>query len=192
MNKIVLKIIAVSLVALAILTSCDSNQSLQQFYVDSSEKEGYITTSIPKTIVGIDDSKLSADAQKAYQSIEKINVLALPYDAGNVSQLETETAQLESILGNEKYELLMSHNSEGVKVKVLFDGSQDAIDEIIVYGSSPKMGLGVARILGDDMNMGAIMAMMQEMNSSDIDVNGVMGMMKNMGLDVGAPAAASE
>ena len=70
--------------------------------------------------------------------------------------------KLDKIFENEKYELLMSHSSDGVKMKMMFDGSQDAIDEIIVYGRSDEMGLGVARILGDDMNVSEIMAMIQE------------------------------
>jgi len=182
MNKLILKVVALSMIAMALLTSCQNEESLQQFYVDSSEKEGYITTSIPKTIVGIDASNFTPDSRKAYESIEKVNIIALPAKEDNKVLLEAESAKLDKIFKNEKYELLMSHNSDGIKLKMMFDGSQDAIDEIIVYGNSPEMGLGVARILGNNMNMSSIMKMMEEVQGDKIDSNGLKGLIKGMGM----------
>ncbi len=192
MNKLIVKVISISLVAIALLTSCQTDPSLQQYYVDSSEKDGFVTTSIPKTIVGIDASTMSEDSRLAYESIDKINVVALPYRDGNESQLEQETTALESIFKNEKYELLMSHNSNGMKMKLMYDGTQDAIDEIIVYGSAPKMGLGVARVMGDDMNVNAIMAMLQEMDTNNMDATAIVSMMEGLGMGTKKDAPATE
>jgi hypothetical protein len=185
MNKLIFRVIALSLVSLGFLTSCDNEDSLQQYYVDHSESEGFISTSIPKTIAGIDADKLSEESAKAYNSIDKISILALPLTDKNKTTYTTETEKLDKIFKNEKYELLMSHNSDGMKMKMMFDGSQGAIDEIIVYGNSPEMGLGVARILGDDMNMGSILNMMKELESQNINPTGIQSMMKGMGMPMG-------
>jgi hypothetical protein len=185
MNKLIFKVIALSLVAIGLLTSCDNEDSLQQYYVDHSESEGFISTSIPKTIAGIEADKLSKESANAYNSIDKISILALPLTDKNKATYTTETEKLDKIFKNEKYELLMSHNSDGMKMKMMFDGSQDAIDEIIVYGNSPEMGLGVARILGDDMNMGSILNMMKELESQNINPTGIQTIMKGMGMPMG-------
>lgn len=192
MNKLILKVIAVSITLMAVLTSCQNEESLQQFYVDSSEKDGFITTSIPKSIIGIDASNFSNDSREAYESIEKVNLVALPLKDDNKALFESESQKLDRIFKNEKYQLLMSHSDDRMKLKMMYDGSQEAIDEIIVYGSSPQMGLGVARILGDDMNMNAIMKMMQEVQGSDLNVEGLMGVMGNIGISLPQDSSISE
>lgn len=184
MNKLILKIVAISLTAMALLTSCSNEESLQQFYVDSAEKDGFITTSIPKSILGVDASKFSPESREAYESIEKVNLIALPAKDDNKDLYLTESAKLDKIFQNEKYELLMSHSSDGVKMKMMFDGSQDAIDEIILYGRSDDMGLGVARILGDDMNVSEIMAMIQEVGGKDINTSGLQSIIGGLGMPV--------
>ncbi|SCY09203.1 protein of unknown function [Nonlabens sp. Hel1_33_55] len=185
MNKLIFKVIAISLTAMAMLTSCEKEESLQQFYVDSAEKDGFITTSIPKSILGLTASNFSEDSQKAYESIDKVNLIALPAKEENKALYEIESRKLDQIFENDKYELLMSHSSDGIKMKMLFDGSQDAIDEIIVYGRSDEMGLGVARILGDDMNVSEIMAMIQEVQGNDLNTSGMKSIIGGLGLPVG-------
>ena len=192
MNKLILKIIALSLTAMTLLTSCNDEESLQQFYVDSTEKDGFITTSIPKTILGLDESKFTPDSRKAYQSIDKVNIIALPAKEENKEQIQVESEKLNAIFKNEKYELLMSHSDDNVKVKMMYDGSRDAIDEIIIYGSSPDMGLGVARVLGNDMNVGDIMKMMKELNGNDLDPEAIKGIMGGLGIPNETMKASAE
>ncbi|QJP35596.1 DUF4252 domain-containing protein [Nonlabens sp. Ci31] len=183
MNKIILKIVLLTLAATAALTSCDSDPTLQSYIVDSGEKEGFISTSIPKTILGIDDSKLSEDAQKAYNSVSKVNILVYPKTDKNVVTFEKESAQLNNILKGEKYKTLMTHNQDGMKAKFLYQGDKDSIDEIIVFGTSDDMGMGVARILGKDMNLSGMMKMMKELEKIDIDPAGMKGILETMGID---------
>ncbi len=182
MNKLIFKVIALSLTAMALLTSCDNQESLQQYYIDHKESDGFIMTSIPKTIVPVDKSNLSNESIDAYESIDKINVLAMPLTDENKENYALETERLDKIFKNEKYELLMSHNSDGMKIKMMYDGTQDAIDEIIVYGNSPKMGLGVARVMGDDMNMASILNMMKELEGTNASPAGIEMMLKGMGM----------
>lgn len=184
MNKIILKAIVLSIAIAASLTSCDSDPTLQSYIVDSADKEGFISTSIPKTILGIDESKLSEDSQKAYNSINKVSMLMYPKTDSNDASFETEKEQLASILKNDKYTALMTHNQDGMTAKFMYQGDKDSIDEIIIFGTMDKAGMGVARVLGDDMNLSNIMKMLKELEKMDIDPAGLKGMMGGLGLNM--------
>jgi hypothetical protein len=168
-----------------LLASCSRQESLQEYYVNSQDRDGFITTSIPKSIVGINEENLTEESQAAYRSIDKVNILALPINDDTRERFEQESARLDRIFENEDYKMLMSHkpnDTDGLRVKMVYDGSQEAIDEIIVYGRSPKMGLGVARVLGDDMNVGAIMNMLQELEKDKSNVGNIEGILGGMGI----------
>ena len=184
MNKIILKAIVLSIAIAASLTSCDSDPTLQSYIVDSADKEGFISTSIPKTILGIDESKLSEDSQKAYNSINKVSMLMYPKTDSNDASFETEKEQLASILKNDKYTALMTHNQDGMTAKFMYQGDKDSIDEIIIFGTMDEAGMGVARVLGDDMNLSDIMKMLKELEKMDIDPAGLKGMMGGLGLNM--------
>jgi hypothetical protein len=192
MNKIILKIVLLTLAATAALTSCASDPTLQSYIVDSGDKEGFISTSIPKTILGIDDSKLSEDAQKAFNSVNKVNLLVYPKTDENAATFEKESAQLNNILKGKKYKTLMTHNQDGIKAKFLYQGDKDSIDEIIVFGTSDDMGMGVARILGNDMNLSGMMKMMKELEKVDMDPAGITGILGNMGIDTNSKGDLDE
>ncbi|GAL76835.1 hypothetical protein JCM19275_1442 [Nonlabens ulvanivorans] len=78
----------------------------------------------------------------------------------------------------------MTHKSDGVNMRFLYDGSSESIDEMIIYGSSLEMGLGVARVLGDDMKLGSIMKMMEEMKDVNLDQTGINNILKDIGVDL--------
>ncbi|AGC77818.1 uncharacterized protein DUF4252 [Nonlabens dokdonensis] len=185
MNKIILKAIVVSIAIAASLTSCDTDPTLQSYIVDSDNKEGFTKATIPVSILGIDESKLSEESQIAYNSIDKVSMLMYPKTADNDASFETEKQQLSDILKNDKYTALMTHNQDGMTAKFLYQGDKDSIDEIIVFGTMDKSGMGVARILGDDMNISSIMKMMNELKNSDIDTNGIKDMLKGLSMDLG-------
>jgi hypothetical protein len=184
MNKLIFKVITISLVAMTLLTSCNQKDTLQDFYVEHNDKPGYISTSIPKGIIGIDESKLSEEAARAYNSIDKVSLIAMPINEENMVEFQTETAKLDVIFKDDKYKLLMSHNNGGTNFKMMYDGTQDAIDEIIVYGKSEQMGFGVARVLGNDMNIGSIMKMMSEMDKQNINSSAIEGILKGAGMSL--------
>lgn len=183
MNHLILRTVAIGILIAISLTSCDTSPTLQSYIVDSAEKEGFITTSIPKTILGIDESKLTPDSQKAFKSINKVNVLVYPKTEENTLAFQKESEQLNSILKGNRYKTLMSHQQDGIKAKFLYQGDKDAIKEIIVFGTSDDMGMGVARILGSDMNMASMMKMMKELEKADINPAGIKGVLEGMGLN---------
>ncbi|EAS19225.1 hypothetical protein BBFL7_02123 [Flavobacteria bacterium BBFL7] len=184
MNNLIVRILALGITLILFLTSCSSDPSLQQYFVDSQEKQGFITTTIPKSILGLDVSQMSASSQEAYNTINKVNVLYYPIDKQNTAAFEKENAQLSAILKNDDFKTLMTHKSDGINMRFLYEGDGKSIDEMIIYGSSPEMGLGVARVLGDDMKIGAIMKMMEEMKNVKLDQTGINNILKDIGVDL--------
>ena len=49
----------------------------------------------------------------------------------------------------------------------------DAIDEVIIFGSSNDKGLALIRVLGDDMNPANLVQLMQAIQKSDYDGEGL-------------------
>lgn len=167
------------------LTSCTSKPSLQQYFVDSQEKEGFVTTTIPKSVLGLNVANMSESSQEAYNSINKVNVLYYPIDNSDISTFEKEHLVLKDILKSDHYKTLMKHKDDGMNIQVVYEGNTDDIDEFIVYGMMDKAGLGVARILGDDMNIGSIMKMMEELKDIDVDLDssGMIDILKDIRKD---------
>ncbi|GAK93520.1 hypothetical protein JCM19298_2239 [Nonlabens ulvanivorans] len=98
MNNLIIRVLALGITLILFLTSCSSDPTLQQYFVDSQEKQGFITTTIPKSILGLDVSQMSASSQEAYNSINKVNLLYYPIDKQNTAAFEKENAQLNAIL----------------------------------------------------------------------------------------------
>jgi len=148
-------------------TSCSKEPTLQEYLVQSQEKTGFLTFDVPVNFFKPKSDEVPEDVKKTIESIRKINVVALPY-LNNEEAYEVEKTEIEGILSNEnKYKTLMSVNVKGMKVKLYYTGTTDAIDEVVAFGYAKDTGVGVARILGEDMNPAMFIKMIQ-----NLDVNG--------------------
>ena len=160
-----------SLVLLVIFASaCKNEKSLQSYLVNASNKEGFYTGDIPVSSVLSAKANVSDNVKETLKSIKKVNVAFLKKTADNEVAYEAEKAILKNILtDNEDYKSLMSMKAKGMNVKVFYTGNTDAIDEVIAFGYSKEAGVGVARLLGENMNPAKIIEMM---NSVKMDKNG--------------------
>jgi len=159
-----------ALFVVALFTSCNNQQTLQEYLVASQEKNGFITVDIPINFIKPKSLDVSDDVKETIKSIRKVNLVALPYQ-GNEEAYETEKETLNTILKtNDKYKSLMRMNTQGIKMNIYFTGSADAIDEVIAFGYAKDKGVGVARILGEDMDPSKIIDMM---NNITVDGDGL-------------------
>lgn len=150
------------LLALVVLGACKNEKSLQAYLVDTSGKEGFYTGDLPVSSVLTPSADVSEDVKETMQSIKKINIAYLPKTEDNTAAYETEKAKLKNILtDNDNYKSLMAMKLKGMNVKVYYTGETDAIDEVIVFGHGDKAGVGVARLLGDNMNPAKVIQMME-------------------------------
>ena len=167
--KKITKILSLLLLVLMI-TSCKNEKSLQGYLVESQEKTGFITVDIPTTFLQLKTEDVSDEVKATLKSIRKVNVVALPIK-NNEAAYEVEKAKLKSIFkDNKDYKSLMSMKAKGMNVSLYYTGSTESIDEVIAFGYGKEAGVGVARLLGEDMNPAKIIEMM---NNIKIDADNI-------------------
>lgn len=151
---------------LTVVMSCNNKQSLQSYLVETSGKEGFYTADLPVSSVLNGDLEVSEDVQKTIKSIKKVNLAFLAKTEDNEEAYQVEKNKLEDIFkDNSTYKNLMAMKMQGMNVKIFYSGKADAIDEVIAFGYSKDAGVGVARLLGENMNPAQVMAMMNGINT---------------------------
>ncbi|MFD1095726.1 DUF4252 domain-containing protein [Salegentibacter chungangensis] len=170
MKSFKILILAIAAVSFA---ACNNDPSLQEYYVSNQEDSKFIAIDMPTSMFANADS-LDEEHRATLESVKKVNVLAFPLEQGKEA-LEAEKAELQNILKNDKYQLLMKYGSNGKKAEVYFTGKEDAIDELIVFGYDDTRGVGVARVLGEDMDPAKIMKLIRSLEEGDLNVKGIKG-----------------
>lgn len=157
-----------SLLTMAVIFGCNEGKSLQKYYVENQEDSDFMALDVPVNMFANVDS-LDDEQKNTLKSIKKINVLALKAEQ-NPEKFISEKSKLKEILQDEKYQLLMKYGGGERKAELYFTGDEEAIDELIVYGFDNERGLGIARVLGDDMNPEKIIAMIKSMDKNDVNL----------------------
>jgi len=165
-----------------LMMSCNNNQSLQEYYVDNQGDKEFVAVDVPTSLFA-NTEKLTADQKKTLETVKKINILAIPKKQENETKIEAEKIKISNILKDEKYQLLMKFGGGSSKMAVYFTGDDEAVDEIIVYGEDEVRGMGIARVLGDDMNPSDILQLVRSLQKGDIDLDGVEGISKMLSSD---------
>ena len=153
------------------ITSCKNEKSLQEYLVESQEKTGFISVDIPTSFLQLKSDDVSEDVKATLKSIRKVNVVGLPIK-GNETAYEIEKATLKELFkDNKEYKSLMSMKVKGMHVNLYYTGDTDSIDEVIAFGYGKEAGVGVARLLGENMNPAKIIEMMNSVKIDGDNVN---------------------
>ncbi|RKS53287.1 uncharacterized protein DUF4252 [Gillisia mitskevichiae] len=168
--------------AVILIVSCDNNQSLQEYYVDNQGDKEFVAVDVPTSLFANTET-LSANQKKTLETVKKINILAIPKKEENQTKIDAEKTKITNILKDEKYQLLMKYGGGKSKMAVYFTGTDEAVDEIIVYGEDEKKGMGIARVLGDNMNPSDILQLVRSLQKGDIDMDGLEGISKMFASD---------
>lgn len=156
-------------------TACNNDQSLQEYYVENQGNKDFVAIDIPASML-TNIGSLDEEQLRTLETVKKVNVLAMPKKIENLEKIEAEKANVGTILKDEKYQLLMKMGGGDSRVEIYFTGDDDAVDEIIVYGFDENRGMGLARVLGDNMNPGDILALVRSMEKGDVDLSGFSGL----------------
>lgn len=178
------KILAAAIFVIGI-TSCNNEQSLQEYYVENQENNEFVAVDIPANMFA-NMENLNEDQKATLQTIKKVNLIAYPVsnDKEKLANYEAEKVKLAKIFEDEKYQLLMKYGSNNRKAEVYFLGEEDAIDEVLVYGFDDSKGVGVARVLGDKMNPNNIMQLMRSFEKGDLDMSGLQDIFGEMNKEI--------
>ena len=152
------------------LFSCNSEPTLQKYFVENTENKNFVVLDVSPEILNVDETKLSLEQKTALQSFDKINILAFKLDGKNKAQFETERAKVNLILKDEKYQQLMKFGSGKEGASVSFVGTDEHIEEFVLFANKKENGFAVVRILGKDMNPANLMTMISVLKQSNIDL----------------------
>ena len=137
---------------LAIFISCNQQKTIQTYIVEKQDKPGFMSVDLPMSLIQLNTDKAPLEVKEAYGSIKKVNVLGLPY-LNNNEAYEIEKKAILSILNNSTlYKNLMKMDMNGMRISIYYNGDANDINEVIVFGYSQKIGVGVARVIGNHMN----------------------------------------
>ena len=137
---------------LAIFISCNQQKTIQTYIVEKQDKPGFMSVDLPMSLIQLNTDKAPLEVKEAYGSIKKVNVLGLPY-LNNNEAYEIEKKAILSILNNSTlYKNLMKMDMNGMRISIYYNGDANDINEVIVFGYSKKIGVGIARVIGNHMN----------------------------------------
>lgn len=165
-----LNIFTSALLVLLTLVSCNSEPTLQKYFVQNTDNKDFIALDISPSILNIEKTKLSAQQTEALNSFDKMNILAFKANATNQAQFETERTKVKAILKDPKYQKLMSFGSGKDGASISYVGTDDNIKEFVVFANKKENGFAVVRVLGENMNPNNIMTLMSVLKESKIDM----------------------
>ena len=180
MNRTIKKAIY-TLLATVILTSCSEGVSLQRYYVDNQESKNFISLDLPISMIEIDKSNFTNQQLEAYNSVNKLNFLGYKSTETDIDTYNTELAKVKKILIDAQYIDLIEFNDKGNKIVLKYLGDDEVLDEVVVFGSAKKIGFGIVRILGNDMNpnkMTTLIGVLKNANIEETQVQNIINFFK--------------
>jgi hypothetical protein len=159
-----------ALLVIMTLVSCNSDPSLQKYFVENTDNKDFIALDVSPSILNVEKTKLSAEQNEALKSFDKMNILAFKANAANQVQFESERAKVKAILKDPKYQQLMSFGSGKDGASISYVGTDDNIEEFVVFANRKENGFAVVRVLGKNMNPNNIMTLMSVLKESKIDM----------------------
>ncbi|MFH6969077.1 DUF4252 domain-containing protein [Flavobacterium sp. FlaQc-28] len=159
-----------ALLVLLTLVSCNSEPSLQKYFVQNTDNKDFIALDVSPTILNLEKTKLSAEQNEALKSFDKMNILAFKANDKNQAQFETERAKVKAILKDPKYQQLMTFGSGKDGASISYVGTDENIEEFVVFANRKENGFAVVRVLGKNMNPNNIMTLMTVLKQSNIDM----------------------
>ena len=163
-------IYGIAIVMSLFLYGCNSEPTLQKYFVENTENKNFIALDVSPEILNVDKTKLSIAQTDALKSFDKMNILAFKLTDKNKAEFEAERAKVDLILKDKKYQQLMKFGSGKEGASISFVGSDDHIDEFVLYANKKENGFAVVRVLGKDMNPTNIMTMLSVLKQSNIDL----------------------
>jgi hypothetical protein len=163
-------IYSISVFLSLLLMSCNSEPTLEKYFVKNTENKNFIALDVSPSILNVDETKLSVEQNSALRSFDKMNVLAFKLNEKNKDQFETERAEIDVILKDPKYQQLTKFGSGKESASISYVGSDEHIDEFVLFANRKETGFAVVRVLGKDMNPTNIMTMLSVLKESKIDL----------------------
>lgn len=164
----------VFLLLLLVITSCNDETSLQEYYVEHQADDHFIAFDVPASLLTGGELALDPEQRSTLESIRKLNILAFPKKDSTRALYEKEKKRISQILKDGKYHQLFRYGGNEKRAELYYLGEDDAIDELIVFGSDSEKGFGIARVTGDDMDPEALIRLFRSLeNKNELNLEGL-------------------
>jgi len=155
------------------ITSCSSEQSLQQYYIANAENPNFMSFDLPSSLLDLETANLTESEREAASSLKKLNVLAFQKKPENEEDYLVQKKAIKAILKSDDFSELMKMNTPFGKATIQLKGDDDYIDELVIYGDNDEKGLVLVRVLGDNMNPASLMQLIKAVEKSDYKGKGL-------------------
>lgn len=163
--------LVIILITLLFVCSCETNPTLQKYYVKNTESADFVSIDLAPSIINTGKIKLTSEEKAALQSFDKMNILAFKSDSTQLEKYNKEISEVKSILKDDSYQQLMKAGSGSDGAAIYFVGNDDEhIEEFVVLAGKKENGFAVVRVLGNDMNPTHIMNMLTLLQKSNVDL----------------------
>lgn len=151
------KIFFASILLLFLIVSCKTEPSVSRYFLDHQENDDFIALDISSNVLQLKTADMSKEAEETLKSVQKIAFLAMELKEDNSAKISEEKKKIKEILDNPKYKQLTRFGNGTINLRVHYLGEEDAIKEVIIFGTDKNRGLALVRILGENMNPQKIM-----------------------------------
>ena len=149
---------------------CSQKLTLQTYFVNNQEAQGFMTVDIPMSFLNPDEIQLSDVQKEAVDSIDKLNMLAYSLKDGTNEEFKAELTKVKTILKAEKYnDLMRGGNPNDGKLYIKYIGEDSEIDELIIFGFTSENGFAIVRVLGNNMELSKIMKLESVIDQFDTE-----------------------
>ena len=145
--------------------------TLTKYYIDKQKDTDFIALDVSSSLFVKPDSIMSDEQKQTLETIKKLNILALQSNAVKNEKYNAEKEVVRGILSDAKYKTLVKYDASDKQATLKYLGDEKAIDELVVFANDDKQGMALVRVLGDNMNPGKILQMLQTMDTNDIDMS---------------------
>lgn len=162
----------IALLALSfVLVSCKDENSIQTYFVEHQELPEFLSLDFSAKMLDLSKVELTPEQKEAYNSIEKLDVIAYRINDNNLEAYNTELDKAKKVFKNDKYEELMEFKDNGVSFKISTEGSKDTVDEFLILANSKEMGFTIVRVIGDNMKPEQLVKLINQIQHADVDTN---------------------
>ncbi len=168
---------------LLFFTACNEEQSLQEYMVENQENSNFLSLDIPASVLQLNEDA-PVESKETLSTLKKLNVIAFKINDANKDEYNSELQKVKAILKNDKFTELVRMKHDKVSIQVKYLGTEDAIEEIILFASEQSKGFALARVLGNKMQADKMMQLVQNMGQMKKDnpvfsqIEGLLGEIK--------------
>ena len=163
------------------IIGCQPQPTLQTYFVDHQEIPSFISMDIPISFLDADKLQLTKNQENAINSIQKLNMLGYSLKSGSEEIYDKEVRTIKTLLKSSQYnELMRMGNSKDGRIQISYVGDEEAVEELIIFGTSSDYGFAVIRVLGRKMNLSNIVELgpiINKLDTSDMNVEGFLDYM---------------